>query len=151
MTTFNPQDPAWKQKIQDSFDRQGFMVHLQARVVASEPGQVILEAPFRPEFTQQHGFFHAGVTSSLADTAGGYAAYSLYPADSSVLTVEFKINLLAPAKGEKLKAVGTVIKPGRTLTICELKVYAIEGTRETLCAVGQQTLICLAGKLDRQQ
>jgi uncharacterized protein (TIGR00369 family) len=149
MTAFEPQDPAWKEKIHDSFDRQGFMAYLRAHMTHAEPGRVVIEVPFGPDLTQQHGFFHAGVTSAIADTAGGYAGYSLFPPDSSVLTVELKINLLAPAKGERLKAVATVIKPGRTLTICELKVYAIAGTRETLCAAGQQTLICLLDKADR--
>ena len=149
MTAFEPQDPAWKEKILDSFDRQGFMAYLHARVTQAEPGRVVIEIPFDANLTQQHGLFHGGVTSSIADAAGGYAGYSLFPPDSSVLTVEFKINLLSPAKGERLKAVATVIKPGRTLTICELKVYAIEGAQETLCAAGQQTLICLAGKADR--
>jgi uncharacterized protein (TIGR00369 family) len=149
MVAFEVRDPAWRDKVRESFDRQGFMGYLAARLVGLEPGCVAIEADFRPELTQQHGYFHAGVTSSLADTAGGYAGFSLFPPGSSVLTVEFKINLLAPAQGERLRAVGQVIKPGRTLAITDLKVFAIEGGHETLCASGQQTLICLAGKADR--
>ncbi|HLJ18830.1 MAG TPA: PaaI family thioesterase, partial [Stellaceae bacterium] len=92
---------------------------------------------------------HAGVTSAIADSAGGYAGYSLFPAGSSVLTVEFKINLLAPAAGERFIALGEVMKPGRTLTICRLEVSAIEGEQRTLIALGQQTLICLPDQPDR--
>jgi uncharacterized protein (TIGR00369 family) len=146
--SFKAPDPEWEQKIRASFKRQGFMNYLHAEIVQAEPGSVSIEVVLRPELTQQHGFFHAGVTGAIADTAGGYAGFSLFPPDSSVLTVEFKINLLAPAKGDRLRATAKVIKPGRTLTVCDLKVHAIDGTREVLCACGQQTLICLAGKPD---
>ena len=113
-----------------------------------EPGLVEIALLFRPDLTQQHGYFHAGMTSAIADSAGGYAAYTLFPADSSVLTVEFKINLIAPADGERLIATGRVRKTGRTLTICDLEVVAIKGGKPTTCALGLQTLICLAGKRD---
>ena len=86
------------------------------------------------------------MTSAIADSAGGYAAYTLFPADSSVLTVEFKINLIAPADGERLIATGRVRKTGRTLTICDLEVAAIRGGKSTTCALGLQTLICLPGR-----
>ena len=145
---FTPPDPAWETKIRESFERQGYMRYLDARLARVEPGLVEIAVAFRPELTQQHGFFHAGVTSSIADTAGGYAGFSLFPAQSSVLTVEFKINLVAPAKGEKLRAIGAVIKPGRTLAICDLKVFAISGEREVLCATGLQTLIRLDDRSD---
>ena len=145
---FTPPDPAWETKVRDSFDRQGYMRYLDARLTRVEPGLVEIAVAFRPELTQQHGFFHAGVSSSIADTAGGYAGFSLFPARSSVLTVEFKINLIAPAQGESLRARAQVIKPGRTLAICDLKVFAISGDREVLCATGLQTLICLNEKAD---
>ena len=145
---FTPPDPAWETKIRESFERQGYMRYLDARLARVEPGLVEIAVAFRPELTQQHGFFHAGVTSSIADTAGGYAGYTLFPAQSSVLTVEFKINLIAPAKGERLRAIGAVIKPGRTLAICDLKVFAISGEREVLCATGLQTLIRLDDRSD---
>jgi uncharacterized protein (TIGR00369 family) len=145
----NPPDPDFAARVRDSFLRQGLMATLGAAVTRVEPGCVELEAPFHPGLTQQHGFFHAGVTSALADTAGGYAAYTLFPADSSVLTVEFKINLVAPAKGDRLRATGHVIKSGRTLTLSELRVHACTGKDQVLCAVGQQTLICLQGASDR--
>src|SRR5690606_25492558 len=98
--------------------------------------------------TQQHGFFHAGATSSIADSAGGYAGYTLFPENSSVLTIEFKINLVAPAKGDLLEATGKVVRSGRTLTICQLEVHAIEGEERTLVAVGQQTLMCMHDRPD---
>ena len=148
MTEFTPRDPAWEAKVRDSFSRQGFMRYLHAQLTRVEPGLVEIELPFRAELAQQHGYFHAGATSAVADTAGGYAGYSLFPPGSSVLTVEFKINLIAPAKGESLRARAHVIKPGRTLAICDLKVFAISGDRETLCATGLQTLICLNEKAD---
>ncbi|MGB0086391.1 MAG: PaaI family thioesterase [Rhodomicrobiaceae bacterium] len=149
MDRFEPSDPDWEARIRDSFARQPFMTTLGASMTEARPGRVVLEAPFSPRLTQQHGFFHAGVTASLADSAAGYAAYSLFPAGSSVLTVEFKINLVSPARGERLRAVGEVIKQGRTLTVCEIRVFAIAAGKETLCAVGQQTLICLADRPDR--
>lgn len=148
MERFDPSSPDWEPRIRDSFARQGFMAHLGASMTVAEPGRVVLEAPFRPELTQQHGFFHAGVSASLADSAGGYAAFSLFPENSTVLTVEFKINLVNPARGERLRAVGQVIKPGRTLTVCKLEVYGVTDERATLCATGMQTLMCLAGKSD---
>ena len=121
---------------------------LGAALARVEPGHVEIAVPFRDDLSQQHGFFHAGVTSSIADSAGGYAGYTLFPAGSSVLTVEFKINLLAPGRGERLLAVGQVIRPGRTLTVCDLKVFGITEEQRTLCATGQQTLICLHGRSD---
>lgn len=145
-----PPNPDYVARVRTSFARQGFMALLGARLTRVEPGLVEIEAPFRADLTQQHGYFHAGVTGALADTAGGYAGYTLFPAGASVLTVEFKINLLAPAEGERLCAVGEVVKAGRTLTACDLKVYAVGagGGARKLCATGQQTLICLRGRLE---
>ena len=110
-----------------------------------------IELAFRDDLSQQHGFFHAGITSTIADSAGGYAAYTLFPADTSVLTVEFKINLIAPAHGEKLIATGRVKKPGRTLTICEFEVTVLRGDAGKTCALGLQTLMCLQGRADLSQ
>lgn len=133
--------PEVEERIRTGFDSQGLMRHLGARLTHIGHGRVRVALPARPEVTQQHGYFHAGATSAIADTAGGYAAYTLFPAKTAVLTVEYKINLLAPARGERLDAVATVLKPGRTLTICRLEVYAIDDGREKLVAAGQQTLI----------
>jgi uncharacterized protein (TIGR00369 family) len=148
MTAFTAPDPQFAERVRASFGRQGAMTLIGARLVRVEPGLVAIELPFRADLTQQHGFFHAGMTSAIADTAGGYAGYTLFPAASSVLTVEFKINLLAPGRGERLVATGRVRKPGRTLTVCDLEVVAVQDGRETACAVGMQTLICLAGRSD---
>jgi uncharacterized protein (TIGR00369 family) len=97
--------------------------------------------PNRREVNQQHGYIHAGATSAIADSAGGYAAFTLFPENTAVLTVEYKINLLAPAVGDHIEAVGTVLKSGRTLTVCQLEVFAFQGPKRSLVAAGQQTLI----------
>lgn len=132
-------------RITDSFTRQGLMNHLGARLGAIEPGRVHIHLPVSPAVTQQHGYFHGGATSTIADSAGGYAALTLFDADCEVLTVEFKINLLAPAAGHRLEAVGSVIKPGRTLTVCNLEVHAHTDDERKLVASGQQTLISVRG------
>jgi uncharacterized protein (TIGR00369 family) len=149
MSPFQPRDPAYESRVRDSFARQALMRTIGAELARVEPGRVEIALPYRDDLTQQHGYLHAGITSTIADSAGGYAGYSLFPAVSSVLTVEFKINLLAPAAGERFIAVGEVVKPGRTLTICRLEVSALRGEQRTLIAMGQQTLICLEGTPDR--
>ena len=121
---------------------------LGARLTEVRPGYCAIELPYRPDLTQQHGYVHAGIVSAIADSAGGYAAFSLFPADASVLTVEYKLNLLAPAAGERLIAQAEVVKPGRTLAITRGEVYAETGSKRTLCAIMQQTLIVLTGKQD---
>ncbi|MEV6171539.1 PaaI family thioesterase [Streptomyces sp. NPDC051954] len=133
--------PEVQQRIRASFDRQGLMSHLGARVAHIGPGRVHIVLPSRPEVTQQHGYFHAGATSAIADSAGGYAAFTLFPENTEVLTVEYKINLLAPAVGDHIEAVGTVLKSGRTLTVCQLEVFGVQDGRRKLVANGQQTLI----------
>lgn len=134
--------PAVRKRVLESFGRQGLMSHLGARISRIAPGVVHIVLPSRPEVTQQNGYFHAGATSAIADSAGGYAAYTLFPEDADVLTVEYKINLLAPAVGDHLEAVGTVLKPGRTLTVCGLEVFGCrDDGAPKLVANGQQTLI----------
>lgn len=128
-------------RVQASFDRQGLMTLLGATLTEVAPGTVQITLPRRPEVSQQHGYVHAGATSAIADSAGGYAALTLMPATSEVLTVEYKINLVAPASGERLVAVGTVLRPGRTLTVCRLEVFSVLDGDRTLVATGQQTLI----------
>jgi uncharacterized protein (TIGR00369 family) len=145
---FQPADTDFAARVRASFGRQGAMKLIGAVLTRVEPGLATIELPYRPDLTQQHGFFHAGMTSTIADSAAGYAAFSLFPADASVLTVEFKINLIAPADGERLVATGRVKKPGRTLTICEFEVVAEKGGKATVCALGLETLICLAGRPD---
>ncbi len=136
-----PVDPEFRARVTESFKRQSIMGLLGAELTRIDAGLVEVTLPYRADLCQQHGFFHAGVTSTIADSAGGYAAYSLFPAGAAVLTVEFKINLLAPAKGEKLVAIGAVINPGKTLTISDVEVHAVSGAETRLCAKMQQTLI----------
>lgn len=150
-SSFQAPDPDYATRVRASFDRQSIMGLIGARLTRVEPGEVEIELPFRADLCQQHGFFHAGVTSTIADSAGGYAGFSLFPADSSVLTVEFKINLLAPADGELLRAVGRVVKPGRTLTVTEAEVLVVKNGAEKACARMAQTLMCLAGRPDMPQ
>jgi uncharacterized protein (TIGR00369 family) len=136
------------ERVRSGFAMQGLMRHLGAEMTDVAPGRVVIRLPYRDELTQQNGFFHAGATSAIADSAGGYAGLTLFPADSAVLTVEFKINLLAPAQGDQLEAIGSVVRSGRTLTICQIEVFAIAGGERTLVALVQQTLICLQEKPD---
>ncbi|MBQ0862324.1 PaaI family thioesterase [Streptomyces sp. A73] len=135
--------PEVQERIRKSFDSQGLMSHLGARITHIGPGRVHIVLPSRPEVTQQDGYVHAGATSAVADSAGGYAAFTLFPPDSSVLTVEYKVNLLAPAVGDRIEAVGTVLRSGRTLTVCRLEVFGVQDDRRKLVATGQQTLICV--------
>jgi uncharacterized protein (TIGR00369 family) len=104
-----------------------------------DPGCVHIVLPGRPEVNQQHGCIHAGATSAIADSAGGYAAFTLFPENTSVLTVEYKINFLAPAVGDHIEAVGRVLKSGRTLTVCQLEVFAVQGTTRSLVAAGHSS------------
>lgn len=147
-SSFEPADPDFEERVRDSFQRQGIMGLIGARLSLVAPGHVEIELPFRDDLTQQHGFFHAGATSTVADSAGGYAAFSLFPGDASVLTVEYKINLVAPAEGELLRAVGRVLRPGRTLTLCDLEVFALGAGGAKLCAKGLQTIMRLDGRPD---
>lgn len=136
-------------KIADSFAVQGFMRLIGARLLEAGAGRCVIEADWREDLTQQHGFFHAGVTATLADNVCGYAAYSLMPEGCSVLTVEFKINLTNPAKGQRIRAVGEVIKPGRTLMITRATVHAVEDGVEKACAESLSTVMVMQGMADR--
>ncbi|GMQ97797.1 MAG: PaaI family thioesterase [Acidimicrobiia bacterium] len=145
ITGFEPRDPNWETRVRESFARQGFQEYLGAQIDHLAPGEMNISLPFRQELTQQHGYFHAGVTATIADTAAGYAALSLYPGGTGVLTTEYKINLLNPAKGDRLVARGRVIKPGRTLTVCRADVYGIHGDDETHVATALLSMISLEG------
>ncbi len=122
------------------------MAHLGATLEEVVAGRVRIALPFRPELSQQHGFFHAGVISTIADSAGGYAGFTLFPPDAGVLTVEFKVNLLAAADGERAIAVGEVVRSGRTLTVCRLDAWVEKAGRRVHCATGTQTLMSLVGR-----
>ena len=145
---FTPAFAGYAERVRASFARQGAMALMGAELVAVEPGYCAIALVPRPEVSQQHGYVHAGVVSAIVDSAGGYAGYSLFPEESSVLTVEFKLNLLAPAAGERLVAEGRVIKPGRTLAITQGEVHAERAGRRTLVALMQQTLMAMHGKPD---
>jgi len=127
-------------RVQASFDRQGLMRHLGAELVNIEPGTVTVRLAHRPEITQQDGLVHAGATSSIADTAGGYAAMTVMDPGDNPLTVEYKINLMSPARAPVLEAVATVIRSGRTLTVCSVEVFGVDGDERTVVAASQQTL-----------
>lgn len=139
-----PADPQFASRIRASFQRQKAMALIGASLSVVEPGHVEVTLPWREDLTQQKGFIHGGIIGMIADTACGYAAYSLMPADSSLVTVEYKINILAPARGA-LVARGEVIRPGRTLTVTRGEVYAEDGKH---IASMQQTLMMLADTPD---
>lgn len=143
MSDYQPLDPEFKNRIRESFQRQRMMGAMGAELASVQPGEVHITAPYDERFSQQDGFLHAGTVTTLIDSACGYAAYSLMPADSRVLSVEFKVNLLSPAHGESFRAEGRVIKPGKTLTVCEGKLYALNDGQEKLVAVMQATMICI--------
>ena len=148
MTGHLPRDENWRQRVERSFARQAFMDHIGARIAHLAPGEVDLEVDARAVLTQQHGFFHAGVTTTIADSAAGYAALSLFKPGFGVLTTEFKMNLLNPGQGRKLLARGRVIKPGRTLTVVRADVYGLTEEEELHVATGLFTMIALEGMDD---
>ncbi|HQR56902.1 MAG TPA: PaaI family thioesterase [Burkholderiaceae bacterium] len=121
-----------------------------ARLTTVEAGRCVIELPVRDDLTQQHGFVHGGVVGMIADSAGGYAGFTLMPADASVLTVEYKINMLAPADGDLLIAIGEVLKPGRTLSIVRAEVFGVQGDRRSRVAAMQQTLMVMHGVADEK-
>jgi uncharacterized protein (TIGR00369 family) len=148
MPELQAKNPEYAQRVQASFDRQGVMKLLGARVSRIAPGECEIQLPFRSDLTQQHGYFHGGIIGTIADSAGGYAAFSLMPEDSSVLTVEYKMNLLAPGDGEVLVARGRVLKAGRSLVVTQVSAFVVKGGQETLCATLLQTLMTMHGRKD---
>jgi uncharacterized protein (TIGR00369 family) len=146
MSDFPSRDPAFQARIQASFAKQGLMTSLGASLVHVAPGKVEIALPATPSVSQQHGFVHAGALAAIADTAAGYAALSLMPPGVGVLTTEFKINLVAPAKGNRVRARGRVVKPGRTLTLAQTEVVAESAAGETLVALLTATLMVIEGR-----
>lgn len=143
-----PSDPDYAARVRASFERQGFMTTLGAELTVLEPGYCEIRLPYRPELSQQHGYFHAGAMASIADSAGGYAAFTLMGANDSTLAVEFKVNLLTPGRGDAAVARARVIRSGRTLTVCQIEVFVERDGQETLCALMQQTVIRMADRPD---
>ncbi len=141
-----PKDPRFAERVAQSFLRQGAMQTLGARLELVTPGAVDIAFDWAAALTQQHGFVHAGMLTTALDSACGYAAFSLMPADASVLTIEFKTNLLAPARGERFRVEGRVLKPGRTITVCEGRAFAwAEGEAKLVATMGC-TLMCVQGR-----
>jgi uncharacterized protein (TIGR00369 family) len=148
MRAFAPKNPEFAARVRENFARQAALGLIGAELTRIEPGVVDIEVQYRPDLAQQHGYFHGGIVGMVADGAAGGAAFSMIPADSTVLSVEYKINFIAPAAGERLIARGRVLKPGRTLCICQVDVTVVRDGEETLCAVMLQTAMALAGKPD---
>jgi uncharacterized protein (TIGR00369 family) len=146
VSTFTPANADFERMVRESFAKQGFMGHLGAEIAQVRPGYCEIHLP--PDLLQQHGFIHAGALSAIVDTAGGYAAFSLFDPGDGVLTVEFKINCMAPADGEMVIARGEVVRPGRTLTVTKGEVVAVKDGRETVCALMQQTMMRVTGRSD---
>ena len=145
---FEPRDPGYEARVRASFGRQRAMHTIGARIVRIEPGEVELELPFRDDLTQQHGFLHAGIVTTLVDSACGYAALSVMDRDAAVLSVEYKVNLLAPATGDRMRAIGRVIKSGRTLVVCGGEVIAVSGDTESVVTIMQATMMAVRGRPD---
>lgn len=137
-TTFTPSNPDYDRTVRESFARQGLMATIGAGIVDLGPGFCVVEMPYAPAVSQQQGFFHGGVIGAIADTAAGYAAYSLMPAGAEILTVEYKLNLVRAALPLKLRAEGRVLRAGKTLTVCRADVFHGDGE---VCALLQSTLM----------
>lgn len=144
--SFTPNNPYFKKRVQHSFDRQQAMSTLGASIINIEPGKVSIRLPFSESLTQQHGFIHAGIISTVLDSACGYAAFSLMPENAAVLTIEYKINLLSPAQGDWFEAIGVVKKPGRNVTVADGEVYAHSGDKKKLVASMVGTLMSIYDK-----
>ena len=143
---FVPQDPGYAERVAASFDRQQAMQTIGASLAQVAPGRVVIELPFAQSLTQQHGFLHAGVVGMALDSACGYAGFSLMAPDAAVLTIEYKLNLLAPAKGQRFRMEGVVVKPGRSVTVAEGRAFAIDGGSEKLVATMTCTLMAVMGR-----
>ncbi len=131
-----------------SFARQEFMATLGARLELVAPGEVTIRLPYRTDLTQQHGFLHAGAVTSVVDSACGYAALTLMEPGAAVLSVEFKVNLLAPAAGKEFLAIGRVVRAGRTITVCSGELRAVDDGRETVVAMLQGTMMAVRDKME---
>ncbi len=145
---FEPRYLDYKKKVNESFGRQGFMELIDAKLKSIQPRYCEIEVPYSSRLTQQHGYFYAGVIGTVADNTAGYAAFSLMEEKASILTVEFKLNLIAPSDGEYLIGKAKVLKNGRTITVCRSDIYVIKDGVEKLCAASQSTLIRLKDRSD---
>ena len=148
MQTFEPQDPNFEARVRASFARQKVMKTIGARLARVSSGEVEIELPFRDDLTQQHAFLHAGIVTTIVDSACGYAALSLMAPNSAVLTIEYKVNFVSPATGKRMIARGRVTKPGRTVTVCAGDVFALDGGKEKLVATMLATMMALRERAD---
>ena len=139
-------DPDFEARVRASFAKQQFMTTLGARLAVVTPGEVTIALPYRADLTQQHGFLHAGVVTSVVDSACGYAALTLMEPGAAVLSVEFKVNLLAPAAGKEFLAIGRVMRAGRTITVCSGELRALDDGREAVVAILQGTMMSVRDK-----
>jgi uncharacterized protein (TIGR00369 family) len=143
MNKYEALNPSFAKEVNESFARQSMMSLIDAQLTRVEPGRVDITLPFRGDLTQQHGYIHAGIITTIADSACGYAAYSLMPPESDVLSIEFKINLLRPGKGETFVARAEVIRPGKTVSVARADVFAVTRQHELLIATMQATMMRL--------
>ena len=148
MSLFKPKDPLFAARVRNTFCRMEAMRTLSIEIAVLEPGEITLTMPYAAAYTQQHGFVHAGILATALDSACGCAAFSLMPKDAAVLTVEFKLNLLAPARGDRFVFRGKVVKPGRTITVCEAHAFAVNDGDEKLIASMSGTLMALFDRAD---
>ena len=146
---YKAQDPRFAERIRASFAQQQAMTLIGASMAVVEPGYTEIHLPHKPEITQQHGYIHGGVVGMIADSAAGYAASTLTAHETGVLTVEYKLNLLAPADGQLLIAEGSVVRYGRTLIVTRAEVFAIKNGKKTPCALLQQTIMSIHGKKEQ--
>lgn len=142
-------DPHFAARVRESFQRQSAMQLIRATLAVVEHGRTEIHLPHWPGIEQQHGFVHGAIVGAIADSAAGYAAMTVVPADASVLSVEYKVNFLAPAAGTSLIARGRVVRPGRTLIVATAEVVAVADGKETACALMQQTIMVMHGKGER--
>lgn len=147
---FKVKNPNYKKEVTESFQRQNFMTFIGGRLADIQEGFCEIHLPYKKELTQQHGYFHAGIISTIADNAAGYAGYSLMEQGSTVLTVEFKLNLLSPGIGDQLIGVAKVLKHGKTLTICRSEVFTLKNGKKQLCAAAQSTIMELRNTQDKE-
>jgi uncharacterized protein (TIGR00369 family) len=146
--TLESADPDFEARVRDSFSRQSFMTTIGAELVHVAPGETVIRVPFRDDLCQQHGLFHGGLIGTIADNAAGYASYSLMAKEHSVLTVEYKLNLLSPALGDALISRARVARAGRRITVCHADVYAFRDGAEKLCATALGTFMTLENTSD---
>jgi uncharacterized protein (TIGR00369 family) len=137
-------NPDYEARIRSSFEKQGVMKTIGAALTKIAPGEVVIEFSYDTSLTQQHGYVHAGVVTTVVDSACGYAAYTLMAPDSEVLTIEYKVNFMYPARGDRFKGIGRVLRSGRTVTVCSGDVVAVENGKEKVVATMLATMISVA-------